>query len=61
MIVLCDSEKGGTGKSTLATNVAVAVATQGRYVILVDTDRQLTASHWAGRRNAEDGLAADHN
>ncbi len=60
MIVLFGSEKGGTGKSTLASNVAVALAKQGRDVMLVDTDRQLTASHWADRRNAEDGLAAVH-
>jgi chromosome partitioning protein len=60
MIVLLGGEKGGTGKSTLATNLAVWLARQGRDVILVDTDRQRTASHWADRRNAINGLAAVH-
>lgn len=39
MIVLFGGEKGGTGKSTLATNLAVWLARQGRDVLLVDTDR----------------------
>jgi chromosome partitioning protein len=60
MIVLLGGEKGGTGKSTLATNLAVWLARQGRDVILVDTDRQRTASHWADRRHAINGLAAVH-
>ncbi|MGB8170151.1 MAG: division plane positioning ATPase MipZ [Chthoniobacteraceae bacterium] len=52
MIVLCGGEKGGTGKSTLATNLAVWLAHQGKDVLLVDTDRQLTASRWIDRRHA---------
>jgi chromosome partitioning protein len=60
MIVLFGGEKGGTGKSTLATNLAVWLARQGRDVILVDTDRQRTASHWADRRNAINGLGTVH-
>jgi chromosome partitioning protein len=59
MIVLLGGEKGGTGKSTLATNLAVWLARQGRDVILVDTDRQRTASHWVDRRNAS-GLVTVH-
>ena len=52
MIVLCGGEKGGTGKSTLATNLAVWLAHQGKDVLLVDTDRQLTSSRWIDRRHA---------
>ena len=52
MIILCGGEKGGTGKSTLATNLAVWLAHQGKDVLLVDTDRQLTASRWIDRRHA---------
>lgn len=52
LIVLCGGEKGGTGKSTLATNLAVWLAHQGKDVLLVDTDRQLTASRWCDRRAA---------
>jgi len=51
MIVLIGGEKGGTGKSTLATNLAVWLAQRGRDVLLVDTDRQQTASRWVDRRN----------
>jgi chromosome partitioning protein len=46
-IVLFGGEKGGTGKTTLATNMAAMLALQGRDVLLLDTDRQGTASFWA--------------
>lgn len=46
-IVLIGGEKGGTGKTTLATNVAAMLALQGKDVLLLDTDRQGTASFWA--------------
>ena len=51
MILLLGGEKGGTGKSTLATNLAAWLAVQGRDVILVDTDVQRTAANWVDRRN----------
>ncbi len=46
-IVLFGGEKGGTGKTTLATNMAAMLALQGKDVLLMDTDRQGTASFWA--------------
>ncbi len=46
-IVLFGGEKGGTGKTTLATNMATMLALQGKDVMLLDTDRQGTASFWA--------------
>lgn len=60
MIVLFGGEKGGTGKSTLTTNLAVWLAQRGRDTIVVDTDRQMTSSHWVDRRNAAGGLAMVH-
>lgn len=61
MIILCGGEKGGTGKSTLATNLAVWLAHQGKDVLLVDTDRQLTASRWIDRRHTlSEGLPLVH-
>ena len=60
MIVVFGGEKGGTGKSTLATNVAVALARAGKDVLLVDTDKQGSAAAWAAARTNQDGLAPVH-
>jgi chromosome partitioning protein len=49
-------QKGGTGKSTLATNLAVAFTLRGRDTLLVDTDRQHTASHWSDVRASSSEL-----
>lgn len=46
-IILFGGEKGGTGKTTLATNTAAMLALEGKDVLLLDTDRQGTASFWA--------------
>jgi len=40
------NEKGGTGKSTVATNIAVALHRAGRDVVLLDCDPQGTARDW---------------
>jgi chromosome partitioning protein len=50
MILLIGGEKGGTGKTTLATNLAAKRALAGRDVLLVDTDAQGSASYWAQSR-----------
>ena len=47
MIVLIGSRKGGCGKSTIATNLAVELALDRRSVVLVDADQQATATNWA--------------
>lgn len=56
MILLVGSQKGGTGKSTLAVNLAVAHAAAGRDVMLVDADAQRSASRWHADRT-DAGLA----
>lgn len=43
MIITIGSTKGGVGKSTLALNVAIFRALQGRKVWLIDADRQPSA------------------
>lgn len=53
MIVLFGGEKGGTGKTTMALNMAVARAMQGREVLLIDADKQGSASQWAAVRAQE--------
>ena len=54
MIVLIGGEKGGTGKSTVATNLAVWLAREGRDVLLLDADIQATSKRWVDRRNERD-------
>ncbi|SFM07682.1 AAA family ATPase [Legionella jamestowniensis] len=51
MIILIGGEKGGTGKTTLATNLAATSAINGDDVLLVDTDPQKTASFWSLTRD----------
>lgn len=54
MIILLGAEKGGTGKTTLATNLAAVRASVGkRDVLLIDTDQQGSASYWAQTRDEE--------
>lgn len=48
--VLIANPKGGSGKTTLATNLAGYFATRGRHVVLSDMDRQHSASDWLARR-----------
>jgi chromosome partitioning protein len=55
MIVLIGGEKGGTGKTTVATNLAAMRALAGRDVLLIDTDQQGSANYWAQSRD-EAGL-----
>jgi chromosome partitioning protein len=50
MILLIGGEKGGTGKTTLALHLAVMRCCKGRDVLLVDTDRQGSASAWCATR-----------
>lgn len=54
MIVLIGGEKGGTGKSTVATNLAAWLANEGKDVLLLDADIQATAKRWVDRRNELD-------
>ena len=50
MILLIGSEKGGCGKTTIAINIAAALSLRGCDVLLVDADRQASASEWASER-----------
>jgi chromosome partitioning protein len=50
MILGVVNQKGGTGKSTVATNLAVCFAAEGREVLLIDADPQHTALDWRADR-----------
>ncbi|QLG13468.1 AAA family ATPase (plasmid) [Deinococcus sp. D7000] len=55
MIYVVGGIKGGSGKSTVATNLAVALARDGRDVLLVDADDQETATDFSAWRNERQG------
>lgn len=46
-IIACGNLKGGVGKTTIAVNLAVALALRGRDVVLLDLDPQASAATWA--------------
>lgn len=46
------SQKGGVGKTTLATGLAVAAELDGKSVALFDLDPQASACFWSDRRKA---------
>lgn len=48
--ILIINGKGGCGKTTIATNLAVAYADRGYGTALVDHDSQAASSDWAGLR-----------
>ena len=50
--ILVANPKGGSGKTTLATNLAGYLASLGRLVALADLDRQQSAAGWLRRRPA---------
>ena len=47
------SRKGGTGKTTLATNLAVAAEMAGQATVLLDLDPQSSAAKWGDRREQD--------
>lgn len=49
-VVVVANPKGGVGKSTLATQLAGYMASQGHAVMLGDTDRQQSSRLWLGLR-----------
>ena len=50
MIVVIGGIKGGSGKTTVATNLTVLRSLEGKKVLLVDADEQKSASNWSLQR-----------
>lgn len=56
-ILVVGSTKGGAGKSTLALNIVVARAAQGKEVLLIDGDEQRTSTTFTNLRTKQLGSA----
>ncbi len=50
--ILIANPKGGSGKTTLSTNIAGYLASRGNKVALLDLDRQKSAALWLAQRSA---------
>src|SRR5262245_46413735 len=57
MIIVSGGIKGGSGKTTIATNLAIIRANEGKDVLLVDGDDQETASDFTSVREDKRGEA----
>lgn len=56
MIILIGGEKGGSGKSCLAQNLAVYLQSKSRDILLLDADPQGTTTDWIKERDSNPDL-----
>ncbi len=52
-VILIANPKGGSGKTTLSTNIAGYLASRGHRVMMLDLDRQKSSTHWLTNRPFE--------
>ncbi len=60
-VLLLAQRKGGSGKTSLAVNLAGVASSEGLSVCLVDCDCQASASRWAIGRDAVDRLTREES
>ncbi len=53
-IITIATQKGGAGKTTLATNLATASAKAGHLTLIIDADSQKTALDWFNKRDNQE-------
>jgi chromosome partitioning protein len=51
--ILVANPKGGSGKTTLSTNIAGYLAARNQAVVMLDLDRQKSATLWLAQRSRE--------
>lgn len=51
--ILIANPKGGSGKTTLSTNIAGYLASHGQHVAMLDLDRQKSATLWLAQRSGD--------
>lgn len=51
--ILIANPKGGSGKTTLSTNIAGYLASRGQHVAMLDLDRQKSSMLWLAQRSGE--------
>jgi chromosome partitioning protein len=56
--VVVAMQKGGSGKTTTAVNLAATLAETGKRILLVDVDPQANATSWYAVRNVGKGIFA---
>lgn len=56
MLIVIGGQKGGSGKTTIATNIATMRVMENRDILLYDVDPQRTATLWASRRDEDQNL-----
>jgi len=52
-VVLIGGSKGGTGKTTMVVNLAVESINRGKKTVIIDTDRQGSATDWQALRQSK--------
>lgn len=50
------NQKGGSGKTTTAVNLAAALSERRRRVLVMDLDPQCSATSWFGLKNSDKGI-----